>query len=73
MMTNMTLPIPEDLHVIMKSHKEIKWSEVARQALWEKAKTLEIIDSILKKSKFTKNDIKKIGDKIKKNIMKRHN
>ena len=27
-MTNMTLAVPEDLHMIMKKHKEIKWSEI---------------------------------------------
>ena len=39
-MTNMTLAIPEDLHSIMKKHSDVKWSEVARQAIWEKAKKI---------------------------------
>ena len=43
-MTNMTLAVPDELYVIMKKHREIKWSEVARQALWDKAKKLEIGD-----------------------------
>jgi len=50
-MTNMTLAIPEDLYEIMQKHKEIKWSEVAREAIWDKAKKLEMMDSILSKSK----------------------
>jgi hypothetical protein len=33
-MTNMILAIPEELHKIIKKHKEIKWTEIARQAMW---------------------------------------
>jgi len=48
-MTNMTLAIPEDLHEIMRKHSEIKWSEVARQAISEKARKLELMDKLLAK------------------------
>ena len=71
-MTNMTLAIPEDLHEIMQKHKEIKWSEVARAAIWDKAKKLEIMDSILSKSKLTEEDAERVGHKIKHGIAKRH-
>ena len=71
-MTNMTLAIPEELHEIMKRHKEIKWSEIARQALWLQAKKLEIMNKILAKSKFTEEDALEIGRKINKEIAKRH-
>lgn len=40
-MVNMTLAIPEPLHKIMKKHPEIKWTEVARQAVAQKAKIAE--------------------------------
>ncbi len=40
-MVNMTLAIPEQLHKTMKKHSEIKWTEVARQAIERKAKMLE--------------------------------
>ena len=46
-MTNMTLAVPEDLQQIMRKHKEIKWSEVARQAMWEKARKLELMVQLL--------------------------
>lgn len=71
-MTNMTLAIPEDLKEIMDKHKEIKWSEVAREAMWERARKLELIDSILSKSKLTEEDAERIGHKIKHGIAKRH-
>lgn len=43
-MTNMTLALPEDLHAIMRKHKTVKWSEVARSALWEQARQIDLLD-----------------------------
>ena len=71
-MTNMTLAIPEDLHEIMRKHSEIKWSEVARQAISEKARKLELMDKLLAKSELTEEDALEIGRKINKGIAKRH-
>lgn len=71
-MTNMTLAIPEDLHKIMRKHKHIKWSEVARQAIWTQAKKLELMNKILSNSKLTEEDAERIGQKIKHGIAKRH-
>jgi hypothetical protein len=71
-MTNMTLAIPEDLHKIMKKHSEIKWSEVARQAIWAQARKLELMDNLLSKSEFTEKDALTLGRKIKQGIAKQH-
>ena len=71
-MTNMTLAIPEELHKIIKRHKEIKWTEVARQAIWDQARKLELMDNILSKSEFTEKDALEIGRKIKREIAKKH-
>lgn len=71
-MTNMTLAIPEELHEIIKRYPEIKWSEVARQAIWDKARKLDLMDKLLAKSKLTEEDAEKIGHKIKHGIAKRH-
>jgi len=40
-MVNMTLAIPKELHAVMKTHPEIKWTHVARAALEEKAEFLK--------------------------------
>lgn len=40
-MVNMTMAIPEELHKKMKGHPEIKWTEVARQAIEKKAREVE--------------------------------
>ncbi len=71
-MTNMTLAVPEDLMQIMKKHKEIKWSEVAREAMWDKAKKLELMDKLLAKSRLTEKDALEIGAKINEAVAKRH-
>ena len=68
----MTLAVPEDLNEIMKRHVEIKWSEVARQALWRQARKLELMDKILSNSKLTEKDTLEIGSKISIGIAKRH-
>ena len=71
-MTNMTLAIPEELHKIIKKHKEIKWTEIARQAMWNQARKLELMDNLLSKSELTEKDALEIGMKIKREIAKKH-
>lgn len=70
-MPNMTLAIPRELHKIMKEHAEIKWSEVARRAMWEQARKLELLESLTGKSKLTQEDVEKIGKSIKIGLRKR--
>jgi hypothetical protein len=71
-MVNMTLAIPEDLHKLMEKHKDIKWSEVARKAMWEKARKMELLDKLLEKSEITEKNIEELSRKIKKDIAKKH-
>ena len=71
-MTNMTLAVPEELHAIIKKHKEIKWSEIAREALWNQARKLEFMDRILAKSKFTEKDALELGRKVNERLARRH-
>ena len=63
-MTNMTLAIPEELHKIIKKHKEIKWTEIARQAMWEQARKLELMDNLLSKSEFKKKMLLKLEERL---------
>ncbi|MBI2044732.1 hypothetical protein HYT23_01605 [Candidatus Pacearchaeota archaeon] len=62
----------EDLHKIMRKHKHIKWSEVARQAIQDQARKLDLMDKLLSKSELTEEDAERIGQKIKHGIAKRH-
>ncbi len=70
-MPNMTLSIPKELHNIVKQHTEIKWSEVARKAMWAQARRLNLMDKLANKSKLTKKDIDEIDHKIKAGLLKR--
>ena len=70
-MTNMTLAIPEDLHKVMRKHKEIKWSEVARQAMMNHAQKLDWMDKVLSNSELTEEDAERIGNKMKHDFAKR--
>ena len=67
-MVSITLSIPEDLHQLIRKHNEIKWSEIARRALWEYASKLEMMDEIASKSKLTEKDVEEINKQLKKAI-----
>ena len=72
-MANVTLSIPDEIYGIMKKHRELRWSEIARQAIIEKVRKLELMDKIALKSKLTMKDIEEINQKIKKGIRNRLN
>ena len=71
-MANITPSIPDELHKIVKQHPEIKWSEVARQAMFEYARKIKVMDEITAKSEFNSMGVEEIGDLIKKGIAERH-
>jgi len=70
-MPNMTLSVPKSLHIIVKKHTEIKWSEIARRAMWEQAKKLQLMDKLVEKSTFTEDDVAALDHKIKEGLVKR--
>jgi hypothetical protein len=70
-MVNMTLAIPSDLSAVMKRHSEIKWTEVARRAIEEKASEVELLDSIASKSRITEKDVAELSRVIKRGIAKK--
>ncbi len=70
-MPNITLSIPEELHNIVKEHNEIKWSEIARRAIWVQARKLTLMDRLARKSKLTEKDIEELDHKIKAGLLKR--
>ncbi|NIQ07373.1 MAG: hypothetical protein GWO20_17105 [Candidatus Korarchaeota archaeon] len=67
-MPHTTIRIPKDLKNAMDKHKEINWSEVARQAIRSYLRTLEIAEKIASKSKLTQEDAKELSEKIKQKI-----
>ncbi len=71
-MATMTLSIPNDLYAVIKHHNEIKWSVIARNAMWEYARRIQLVDRILEKSELTEKDAAEIGKLVKKSIRKQH-
>lgn len=63
-MANITLSIPEDLHLKIRRHAEIRWSEVMRQLLQKKIKQLELMGTLTNNSKLTKKDVEEISREI---------
>lgn len=43
-MANVTLAVPGQMASRMKKHPEIRWSQVARQAIAERLELLELLD-----------------------------
>jgi len=71
-MPTMTLSVPDDLYNVIKHHNEIKWSVIARNAMWEYARKIQLVDSILEKSELAEKDAAEIGKIIKKSIREQH-
>ena len=67
-MPNITLAVPDELHEKMKTHSEVRWSEVVRKSISSKVEMLEIMDKIAKKSKLTKKDVDEISRKVKREV-----
>jgi len=71
-MVNITLSIPEEIHKLVKKHKEINWSEVVRRTIRKQVMKLELMDKLTSKSKLTLKDIEEINERIKKGLFKRY-
>ncbi len=70
-MGNITLSMPNNIHTDMKRFSDIRWSEVARQAIVTKLDTLKMMEKLAKKSKLTQKDVDEFSLKIKKSSSKR--
>ena len=70
-MANMTLAIPDELMEKMKKFREIRWSEIARQAIENKVEIFERMNKIADKSKLTNKDVIEISKIINTNVAKK--
>jgi len=69
-MPNMTLALSEDVYHIVKSHREVRWSEVARRAIEDYAKKIALLDALTSKSELTEEDVMELDEKIKEGVFK---
>ena len=70
-MVNITLAVPEELKKRMDLFPEINWSEVARQAFFQRLILFEKMNSLLKNSNLTEKDALSLGIKVNKSASKR--
>lgn len=71
-MVNVTIAVPEELKKLLDTHPEINWSEVARQAWWQKARELELLNTLTKASKAKDKDVLELAKLIKKGMADWH-
>lgn len=71
-MANVTVTIPAELKAKMRKFPEINWSEVARQAIADKTRTLERMQQLLAKSVLTETEALAVGRQIKRRVLKKH-
>jgi len=69
---NVTFAVPEELHEIMRRHPEIKWSEIARKAIWEYARRLQLMERLTSESGLSEKDISELDKKVKAGIAKKY-
>jgi hypothetical protein len=69
---NVTFAVPEELHEIMRRHPEIKWSEIARKAIWEYARKLELMERVASESQLSEKDVLELDKKVKAEVSKKY-
>jgi len=70
-MVNLTLSISDDLQSRMREYSEIRWSEVVRKSILEKVNTLDMMNKLTSKSKFTQRDVDEMSNIIDSNVAKK--
>ena len=57
-MPNVTLLVPKKLYVIMREHKEIRWSEIVRRTIWYYVYEMQRKEKIISNHDSKENDTK---------------
>lgn len=70
-MPNITLALDEETAREVQSHPDVRWSEVARQAIRRKLRELHALDAALAKSKLSRKDIDRLARQAKANLLRR--
>jgi hypothetical protein len=71
-LVNVTFAVPEELHAVMRRHPEIKWSEIARKAMWEYARKLELMERIAGESRLSEKDVIELDKRVKAGLRRKY-
>ncbi len=66
----MTLALDAEMAKEVRLHREIRWSEVAREAIRRKLQELHALDAAFANSTLTKADVKRLSRKANENMLK---
>ena len=66
----MTLALDAETAKEVRLHPEIRWSEVAREAIRRKLQELHALDAAFANSTLTKADVRRLARKANENILK---
>lgn len=67
----MTLALDAEMAKEVRLHPEIRWSEVAREAIRRKLQELHALDAAFANSQLTQADIDRLARKMNANMLKR--
>ena len=70
-MPNMTLSLDAETAKEVRLHPEIRWSEVAREAIRRKLQELHALDAAFANSKLTEANIDRLAKRMNARILKR--
>lgn len=68
---NITLSVDDETFAEMRRHKDIKWSEVARQAFRRKLNQVHLWDGLLSESKLTTDDVTDLAGEVDESMARR--
>ncbi len=72
LMPKMVLQISAEIKKIISQHPEINWETLAKDAIWDYAKKLQLADKITNKSKLSRDDVEILDREIKKSLLKKY-
>lgn len=71
-MAKIELSIPEELDKVIRKYPNMGWQEIARKAIWEHSRKLEVIEALTEKSTLTEAGVEEIDKVVKKSLRRRY-
>jgi hypothetical protein len=68
--SNITLALDEETARWVKAHREVRWSEVARQAIRRKLRELHALDAAFADSELTQADTRRLTRRAKERLVR---
>jgi hypothetical protein len=67
---NITLALDKETARWVKAHPEVRWSEVARQAIRQKIRELHALDTAFANSKLSRADVERLSRAAKQRLLR---